>query len=307
VARSFLLQAACTAVVIVACALVLVRGLRAGIERVSLVIIPVLLVILAVLLARALTLPGAIEGVRWYVLKFRLQDIDAAVVMAALGQAIFSLSLGGTFMVVYGSYLGAREDLRGAAVWTAVGDTASGLLAGLAIFPAVFALGLEPASGPSLIFATLPRVFEGIPAGWLFGLLFFLGLFGAGFLSAIAAYEVLVAGLTDNTRVTRTRAVWGVAAVTWVLSLPPTLNNRVFVPWDLTFGSGMQTLGSLLAVLTLGWCVNRAAALEELGTRGERPVPGWTITWIRWGIPAAILSVGVWWLVTDVLGAAPPP
>ncbi|MGQ0647937.1 MAG: sodium-dependent transporter [Gemmatimonadaceae bacterium] len=302
--KSFLLQLICTGLVALSCALVLIRGLRSGIERVSLVIMPALLVILVVLLARSLTLDGAMEGVRWYILKVRFEDIDAKVVMAALGQAIFSLSLGGTFMVVYGSYLAAGEDLRSAAVWTAGGDTASGLLAGLAIFPAVFALGLEPASGPSLIFATLPRVFEGIPFGWVFGLLFFLGLFGAGYLSAVAAYEVLVAGLTDNTRLTRRRAVWLVSAATFVFAMPPAINNRIFVPWDLTFGSGMQTLGALLAVVTLGWCVNRSDALSELTSQGERPVPVWLITWIRWGIPTAIIAVGIWWLATAVLGAA---
>ena len=149
----------------------------------------------------------------------------------------------------------------------------------------------------------LPLVFEGIPLGWMFGLLFFLGLFGAGYLSAVAAYEVLVAGLTDNTRITRTAAVWMVSVATFVLALPPSINNQIFVPWDLTFGSGMQTLGALLAVITLGWCVNRADALAELSTHGERPVSPWLLTWIRWGVPTAILAVGVWWVVTTLLGA----
>jgi neurotransmitter:Na+ symporter, NSS family len=303
VAKSFFLQLLTTGVVILTCALVVIKGLRGGIERASKVVLPTLLVVILVLMARSLTLPGSMEGVRWYILKFRFADLTPNVMVAAIGHAIFSLSLGGTFMVVYGSYLDANESLARPAIWTVIGDTGSALLAGLAVIPAVFALGLQPTSGPGLIFATLPKVFAAIPAGALFGCLFFIGLFGAGYLSDIGAFEVLVAGLTDNTRITRTRAVWIVSAAVFLLAIPPIINNHIFVPWDLTFGSGMQTLGSLVAVLTVGWCLNRSAALRELGRRGETPVPMWLFYWIRFGIPAAIGGVGVWWLLSSVFGA----
>ena len=269
-AKSFGLQLACTAAVIVSCAVVLVKGLRGGIERASRIIMPGLFLILLVLMVRSLTLPGAEAGVRWFILKFEWADLTPAVMVAAIGQMVFSLSLGGTFMVVYGSYLGERDDLASTAMWTAAGDTGSALLAGFAIIPAVFALQMAPAQGPGLIFSTLPQVFADIPLGWVFGVLFFAGLFGAGYLSDIAAFEVLVAGLTDNTRVTRTRAVWLMSAAVFVISIPPTINNGIFVPWDLTFGSGMQTLGALLAVLTVGWCMQRSTALAALSTR-RRP------------------------------------
>ena len=302
--RSFLLQVACTGIVILACAAVLVAGLRAGIEKASTLIMPALFLILLVLVARGLTLPGAMAGVRWYLLDVDFADVTPKVMIAALGHAIFSLSLGGTFMVVYGSYLGPREDLRRSAIWTAAGDTFAGLLAGLAIIPAVFALGLEPSAGPGLLFDTLPRVFDAIPFGALFGFLFFAGLFGAAYLSAIAALEAMVAGITDNTRTSRRRAVWLSCALVFALSLPPSINTGIFVPWDLLFGSGMQTLGSLLAVVTLGWCMHRSAALAELSSQREHPVPPWLVWWIRFGIPAAILAVGIWWLLTSVFGAA---
>ncbi len=198
-------------------------------------------------------------------------------------------------MVVYGSYLDANESIARPAIWTVIGDTGSALLAGFAVIPAVFALGLQPTSGPGLIFATLPKVFAAIPAGALFGCLFFVGLFGAGYLSDVGAFEVLVAGITDNTRATRTKAVWIVSAAVFLIAIPPTINNAIFVPWDLTFGSGMQTLGSLVAVLTVGWCIARSAALRELGARGEKAVPGWLFGWIRYGIPAIIGGVGIWW------------
>jgi NSS family neurotransmitter:Na+ symporter len=302
VLKSFVLQLVCTGVVIVACALVVIKGLRAGIERASTVVLPVLLVVILVLMARSLTLPGAMAGVRWYILKFRFVDLTPAVMVAAIGHAIFSLSLGGTFMVVYGSYLDANESLARPAIWTVIGDTGSALLAGFAVIPAVFALGLEPTSGPGLIFATLPKVFAAIPAGGFFGCLFFVGLFGAGYLSDIGAFEVLVAGITDNTRLSRTRAVWVISAGVFLIAIPPTINNRIFVPWDLTFGSGMQTLGSLVAVLVVGWCMARSATLRELGERGERPAPLWLFYWIRFGIPAIIGGVGVWWMLSSVFG-----
>ena len=300
-ARSLVLQMACTAVVTLSCALVLLRGLRSGIERASRIVIPTLCLILLVLIARALTLPNAIAGVEWYILKFQASDLTPRVMMAAIGHAVFSLSLGGTFMVVYGSYLTDQDSLTSNAWWTTFGDTFSGLLAGLAIFPAVFALGLQPNSGPGLIFATLPKVFAAIPAGWLFGLLFFVGLLGAGYLSGLAAFEVLVAALTDNTKLARSTVVWLVAGVVFSVSLPPMINNRIFVPWDLTFGSGMQTLGALVAVITVGWAMTRGEAMRALSTGRIRPVPAWLYLWIRWVIPGALVLVGVWWLLTDLL------
>jgi neurotransmitter:Na+ symporter, NSS family len=304
VAKSFFLQMACTGLVIVACALVLQKGLRSGIERVSKIVMPALLVTLLILVARSLTLPGAMAGVRWYILKFRLEDLNAKVMVSAMGHAMFSLSLGGTYMVAYGSYLGTRDRLRSAAVWTMSADTISGLIAGLAVIPAVFALGLEPTAGPPLIFSTLPKVFAAIPVGWLFGFLFFAGLMGAGYLSDVASFETLVAGLTDNTRLTRRRAIWLVSGAVFLLSLPPSINNGIFLPWDLTFGSGLQTVGALFAVVTLAWCLDRSTALRELSTDGEDPVPQWLFLWIRFGIPASILVVGIWWLLTSVLGVA---
>ena len=302
VAGSFLLQLACTAVVILACALVLLQGLRAGIERSSKVIMPALFLVLVVLVVRALTLPGAGEGVRWFILKFHWADLTPSVMVAAIGHMVFSLSLGGTFMVVYGSYLGDRENVARPAIWTVIGDTGASLLAGLAIIPAVFAFHMPPAQGPGLVFSTLPQVFAAMPLGWLFGLLFFAGLFGAGYLSDIAAFEVLVAGLTDNTRLSRAHAVWWMSAAVFLVTIPPIINNAIFVPWDLTFGSGMQTLGALLAVITVGWCMQRSTALAALSAHGARPVPAWLYYWIRFGIPAGILTVGIWWLLTSVLG-----
>ncbi len=302
VARSFFLQMTCTGLVILACVAVLLKGLRSGIERVSKFIVPTLVTMLLILIVRSVTLPGAGAGIQWYLLKIDLSAFTGRVMLAALGQAVFSLSLGGTFMVVYGSYLNRQDHLRSNAVWTVTGDVIAGVLAGFAIFPAVFALGLEPASGPGLLFVTLPQVFGQIPLGGLFALLFFLALFGAAYLSDVAAFEVLVAGLTDNTRLNRTQAVWLMAAVVFGIALPPMINMEIFVPWDLTFGSGMQTLGALLSVVTVAWVIRRSEALKALAADGEAAPPLWLYYWMRFVIPGAIVLVGLWWLLTDVLG-----
>ena len=294
---SFLLQLLMTSIVIFTCGIILVKGLRKGIEKVSKFIMPSLLAILIILIIRAITLEGASEGIKWYIGGFKFRALTGSVMAAALGQAVFSMSLGGTFMVIYGSYLGKGNNIPKNAVYTGIGDTVAGLLAGFAIFPAVFAFGLEPASGPSLIFSTLPKTFAMMPAGWLFGLIFFLGLFGAAYLSDVAAFEVLVGGIVDNTKLDRKRAVLLICTIVFVLAIPPLINFKIFVPWDLTFGSGMQTLGALLAVITTVWCIKRAEALKELSEGTGRRFPLFLYWWMRIVIPLAILFVGINWLL----------
>ncbi|MDH3224178.1 MAG: sodium-dependent transporter, partial [Gemmatimonadota bacterium] len=172
---SFGLQVLLTTAVLLVQASVLLRGVRGGIEKASKVLTPLLFGTLIIVVIRSLTLPGAGEGIRW-LFAFDLASLTPAVAIAALGQVVFSVGLGGTHMVVYGSYLADESDIGTDATLTVMGDTGAGLLAGLAIFPAVFAYGLEPAAGPGLLFATLPRVFESMPGGWMFGMLFLAGL-----------------------------------------------------------------------------------------------------------------------------------
>lgn len=303
-AKSMTLQVTFTALVLLAEAAVILRGVRAGIERISKVVTPVLFLSLLVVIVRSVTLPGAGEGVAW-LFAFDPAGVTPTVAIAALGQVVFSVGLGGTLMVVYGSYLGAEANIRSDAMWTVLGDTGAGLLAGLAIFPAVFALGLEPGSGPGLLFATLPQVFEALPAGWFFGLLFFGGLSGAALLSGIAAYEVLVASFTDSLGWSRKRATWAVFWISMLLALPPMINLEIFVPWDLTFGSGGQTFGALVAVVTVGWVMIRATLLEQIAGPDPSFADLALVRWLRWVVPTAVLAAATWWLLTDVLGAVP--
>lgn len=300
-ARALGLQLGATTAVLGLAALVLVRGVRRGVERISTVITPLLFVALLAVAVRSLTLPGSGAGLRW-LLAFEPARMTPTVALAGLSQVVFSVALGGTFMVVYGSYLDADHRLGPDALLTVLGDTGAGLLAGLAIFPAVFALGLEPAEGPGLLFATLPDVFAGMPGGRVLGAVFFGALAGVAFLSAIAALEVLVAGLTDNTGLSRKAATLWMTGIVLALAVPPMLNMRVFVPWDLTFGSGMQTLGALVAAVTFGWALDRGAALGELAREGSGPAVAFLHVWIRWVVPGAILAVGAWWAASQLGG-----
>jgi len=297
---SFVLQLIMTALVIFFCAIVLNKGLRKGIEKISKVIVPALFIILIVIILRSTTLPGSGEGIRWYIGHFRFNELTPSVLAAALGMAFFSMSLGGTFMVTYGSYMNKEAKIPKMATFTGLGAALAGILAGFAIFPAVFSFGLEPSSGPDLIFSTLPQTFSKMPAGWLFGTLFFFGLFGAAFLSDIAAFEVLVGGITDNTKISRRKAVWGTCLIVFFLAVPPMINFKIFVPWDLTFGSGMQVLGSFLAVFTAVWCIKRAELLKELSIGQKKTAPKFLYLWMKFAVPAAILFVGINWLLESV-------
>jgi NSS family neurotransmitter:Na+ symporter len=297
---SFLLQLMMTFFVIFMCGYVLIRGLRQGIEKISKWIVPFLFTILIILIFRSITLEGADQGIKWFIGRFAISELTPSVLAAALGMAFFSMSLGGTFMVIYGSYLHSRASIPKNALLTGIGASLAGILAGFAIFPAVFAFSLEPSSGPDLIFSTLPLTFSKMPLGWLFGSLFFFGLFGAAFLSDVAAFEVLVGGITDNARCARKRAVGLVCCIVFVLAIPPMINFRIFVPWDLTFGSGMQAFGSLFAVITAVWFIRRSKALKELSEGMVKPFPKFLYWWMRIVVPMAILFVGINWILESL-------
>jgi NSS family neurotransmitter:Na+ symporter len=116
----------------------------------------------------------------------------------------------------------------------------------------------------------------------------------------VAAFEVLVGGLVDNTGLSRGKAVALACGAVFVMAILPMINYKIFIPWDLIFGSGMQALGSLLAVVTAAWCIRRAAALKELSAGSGRPFPLWLYWWLRAAVPVAILIVGLNWLLESL-------
>lgn len=294
-----------TVFVFSAMAVVVGFGVRRGIERLSRIAMPLVGLGLVVVAVRSLTLPGAAEGVR-YLLWPDLDRVSATTFLAALGQAFFSLSLGGTFFLAYGSYLPGSVSLRRLAWWTAGGDAGAAILGGLAVIPAAFALGIPPASGPPLLFFTLPRAFDAMPGGAWFGPIFFAALFLAAFLSAVAALEVIVnsatawcreraaAGSGTFARWTRGRVIALVVLVQIPLGMP-SMVSAVYLGWsDLVWGSTMQPIGSALTLLGLGFFVSRGRALAEAGRGSSRPPGALWLAWIRWVVPAGIVVVLAW-------------
>ena len=180
-------------------AAVLLGGVRAGIERVNKALMPALVGLLLLLAARAATLPGAAEGLTYYLKPDLSRLLDPSLYRAALGQAFFSLSLGMGAMITYGSYLCKREGIAGAAAGVVLLDTSVALLAGFIIFPSGFSIpGFDPSSGgPGLIFTVLPRLFSTLPGGQVFGAAFFLLLTMAALTSTISMLEVPVSHFVD--------------------------------------------------------------------------------------------------------------
>jgi NSS family neurotransmitter:Na+ symporter len=272
---------------------------------------PALIGLLVVLAARAVTLPGAAEGLTYYLRPTLSSLLDVSVYNAALGQAFFSLSLGMGCMLTYGSYLNRQTGIAAAALWIVALDTGIALLAGFIIFPAGFSLaGFDPnSSGPELIFIVLPRLFATLPGGALFGAAFFVLLTTAALTSAISLLEVPVAHFVDSRGWTRPRAVLTVTLGVFVLAIPCALGNGAVPLLSNLPGLGIDFLslmitawndfalpiGGFLTALFVGrvWRVDRA--LDELRLHGAWfPVPGAWAFLIRWACPASIGLIIGW-------------
>ena len=181
-------------------------GVKNGIEKASKIMMPALIVILIILIFRAVTLPGAAEGITYY-LKPDLSKITLPVIAAAVGQCFFSLNVGTTGMVNYGSYLREDEDVMKSTIQVAFTDFAIAFFAGLIIIPSAFAFSIDVGSGPSLLFVTMPSLFAQLPAGGFFCFLFFVLLLFASLTSSVSILEIFVPYVTETfPKVSRTKA-----------------------------------------------------------------------------------------------------
>lgn len=294
------LQAAVSLLVIIAALWVIHRGVIRGIQRVSKVFVPLFGVMIITLIFMTLRLPGAITALGEF-LQPDFSLLTPTSVFAALGQAFFSLSLGGTMYVVYGSYLRDDTDIPRTAIAASFGDAGAALLASLFIVPTVLVLGINMQAGPMLIFETLPRMFSEIPAGRVIGAAFLIGLWMMAFLSTIAAFQVVVAALTDTFKMSLTRAVLVVGIAVAIVMLPSALRPEIIGTLDLIFGSGMQMLGSCLAIIGLLWgCDKVVAATQIFGGRidGLRAL---YLAWLKWVVPG-VLGVMLVLYVFDSIG-----
>lgn len=264
-------------------------GIKNGIERYSKILMPLLLVILVILAVRSMTLEGASAGIRFlFQPDFSKLNIDA--VLAAMGHAFFSLSLGMGTMITYGSYISKKESLGKTAFQVSVADTVIALIAGLAIFPAVFAFSIEPSSGPGLVFITLPNVFSQMAFGSVFAFLFFALLAVAALTSAISILEVVVAYLDEEFGWSRKKSTLLVAiAITFVgailsqgngawgdFKLPFLLGGELksmnIFDWFITLSDQLLPIGGFFIALFVGWKLSDKAVYDELSNEGQLKV-----------------------------------
>jgi neurotransmitter:Na+ symporter, NSS family len=255
--------------------LVVIGGIKGGIEKWNKILLPMLFVIMVVLIVKSNTMDGSSKGLAFY-LKPDFSKITIKVIIEALGQCFFSLSLGMGAMITYGSYLSRKDKILKSSLQIALLDTLAAFMAGLVIFPAVFAVGMTPDKGPGLTFNILPVVFARMNLGSVFSFLFFLLLFIAALTSAMSLLEVVVAYITDEKGWSRRKAVLVFGTVIFLLGVPAALSFgslkdfRVFL--GLTYFDFMDKLtttymlpiGGLFIALCLGWKYGLRKTMHEL-------------------------------------------
>ncbi len=263
---------------------VVYAGVKKGIEAFSKVMMPILLGIIVLLCIRSLTLPGAEGGIA-FLFKPDFSKLSAGGVLDALGHAFFTLSLGVGTMITYGSYINPKENLAATAVQICIADTVIALLAGIAIFPAVFAFGVEPGQGPGLVFVTLPNVFAQMPGGYIFCLLFFLLLAVAALTSSISMLEVSVAYVSEDLGISRKRATLLLTALISAVGVVCSLSMGEYQEQLTFFGKNFfdladfavsnveMPIGGAISVLFVGWVLKRRRVQDELTCKGSLTVP----------------------------------
>lgn len=285
--------------------LIVVVGIKGGIEKFSKIMMPILFFMVVAIAVYSLTLPGASVGLD-YLFNPDFSKITGKACAAALGQAFFSLSLGFGTIMTYASYVDKKENIMFQSSATAVSDLMFALIAGMAIMPAVFAFGLNPQSGPGLVFETLPYVFGQMPAGGVVAILFFLALLVAALTSSISMLEVAVAYLVEEKGFSRVGACVLLFAVCWVvgalcsLSFGPLSHIQIgggnlFDFFDNLSSNILMTLGSLLTVLFVGWRMKKSDVYDEFTNGGtlSRNAKIFGVLWflIRYICPLTIITI----------------
>ncbi len=254
--------------------LIVYFGVQKGIEKSSKILLPLLFIILIISMIRGLTLDGAEKGLD-FLLMPDWGKISPNSILVALGHAFFTLSLGMGAMMTYGSYLSKEHDVPNSAIQIVTLDTIVALIAGIAIFTAVFATGQNPSSGPGLIFHTLPIVFHKMPGGYFFGIIFFFLLSIAALTSSISLFEVIISYFTEEYGINRHKAVIILGTVTFFISIPSALSFNImsdFKIFGLTFfdlvdflaSNVLLPLGGMLIAIFVYWVWGADKAIKEL-------------------------------------------
>jgi NSS family neurotransmitter:Na+ symporter len=282
-------------------------GLQQGVERAVTILMPLLFLMLLVMIGYSVVEGDLAAGLR-FLFAPDFSKITGGVVLVAVGQAFFSISVGMGLMMAYGAYLPKEVSITRSALVIAAADTGVAMLAGIAIFPIVFANGLDPGEGPGLIFVTLPIAFAQMPGGTLFGTIFFLLLSFAAVTSAIAVLEPIVAWVQEYYMVRRWRIAVAVGIGSWVLGLGTVFSFNIWSQWrpvaflgilvdknffdllDYATVNLLIPLGGLLLSVFVGWRMSRSAVLTELGLRDGPGFRFWLFL-LRVVAPVAILGI----------------
>ena len=287
---------------------VILMGVQKGIERASKILMPLLFIFIVVLVVCAVTLPGAMEGVK-FMLYPDFSKVTASTFLAAMGQAFFSLSIGMGCLCTYASYFPKEANLFGNALNIAGIDTLIAILSGLIIFPAAYAVGIEPGTGPSLVFITLPNVFyqafEGLPwLAYMFSLMFYLLLAMAALTSAISLLEPPTLWIHEEFKIRRRYAAPIACAICVIIGIACSLSMGIwdkykifgmnlFDTFDYVTAKIMLPLGGLLTALFVGWKMQKKALLGEISNERKLPQPLIRVyyTLIKYILPLAIIII----------------
>jgi len=285
---------------------VVMRGVRGGLERAVQLLMPALLVLLVILVAYAMTTGESYFKGLSFLFSPDFSEIDGDAILTAMGHAFFTLGLGMGAIMVYGSYLPSGVSIAKTSLYIAGADTVVALLAGIAIFPLVFANGLEPGSGPGLIFQTLPIAFGNMAGGWLFGILFFVLLVFAALTSSISLVEPVVAWMVENKGFTRVKASVISGLAIWLLGVSVAFSfniwsefkifdKTIFNFFDYLTANLMLPIGGFCIAIFAGWVMQQKHVKEEL----DMPEPQYEI----WKFLACYVAPGSVFIVfLHVLG-----
>ncbi|WP_294394831.1 sodium-dependent transporter [uncultured Clostridium sp.] len=267
-------------------------GVSKGIEKINKIIIPLLFIIFILLMVKSFSLSGSSAGIE-YLLKpqWNYLLLPKTWVMA-MGQAFFTVSITGCGMVIYGSYAGKEFDMPGCALSTAVFDTISAILAAFMIMPAVFALGLNPTGGPSLLFVTVPSIFQTMPFGNLLSAVFFLSIIFASISSSISMLEGPVESILTITDWNRKKTTIIVAVIGFLLAIPVSINGDLFNKFSDFVTIVLSPLGAVITAFVFYYMVDEDKILHAVNQGSKRKIGKWFVKFGRYVfVPATIVII----------------
>lgn len=295
-------------------ALIVAGGIKNGIEKYNKILMPLLVVFLLILCVRAVTLPNSFEGIK-FLFYPDFSKITAKTLLFAMGQAFFSLSLGMGTLITYSSYFGKSENLGATAINVSIADTLVAILAGVVIFPAVFAFSIEPSSGPSLVFITLPEIFKQMPFGSLFGLIFFSLLAVAALTSTVSVLEVVVAYFSEEFKISRKKAIIISSVSISLLGILASLSfgplksilifkKSIFDLLDFTASNVLLPLGGVFIVIFVGWYMTKKDVHDEISNNKSLKVRffPYYLFIVRFIAPLAIAAIFIYSIFYGSLG-----